>query len=52
VIAQTFAAIHTPRGRKPPSIREFMWRDEETRKHEQEQELLGWLRTMKHGKSS
>lgn len=50
VIAQMLAAIHTPKNRQAPSVAEFMFRDEQDRKHDDEKRLLGWLRVMKNGK--
>ncbi len=49
IIAQIIATAYTSSKHKPPSIRDFMWRDTLTAHDEQEQETLNWLRSMKRG---
>lgn len=49
MIAQLIAAVHTPKNRRPPEVRDFMFRDSESRRQDEEAKLLNWLRSMKRG---
>ena len=51
-IAHLIAAVHTPKARRKPEVKDFMFRDPETRRMEKEGEFLNWLRAMKRGKPS
>jgi hypothetical protein len=47
LIAQILCAVNTSKNHRPPKVSDFLFKDEQTRHDEQEQELLSWLRAMK-----
>lgn len=52
LIAQIIAAAHTARNRKPPSVKDFMFVDEQTRQEDKVVEMDQFFDKVKRGRPS